>query len=246
MTAMDGDAHGPLLGGIDIGGTKIGLCIGTPDGRVLAADRLAVDPEAAPEDVLRIARDKLLALAGTHALAAVGCPCPGPLDYKAGRFINPPNNPRWHGFGLRDWLHANLPCPAEMMNDANAAALAEWLWGGAMGTSSSIFLTMSTGMGSGMILDNRLYEGPLGLAGEIGRLRLSRADDDGPVGFGRRGSAEGYCSGPGMAQLAESEALVCTHRRERTMLHQALAEHGRIRPEDLCRAALAGDPAPAA
>lgn len=237
--------HSSLIAGIDIGGTKIGVCIGRPDGAVLASARLEVDPSRSPEDLLGECKRQLERLVADHGggrLAAVGSACPGPLDYAAGRFINPPNNPRWHGFGLRDWLKANFSCPSAMMNDANAAALAEWLWGAARGTRTSVFLTMSTGMGSGLIIDGRLYEGPLGLAGEIGRMRL-RDTDDGPVGFGRRGSVEGYTSGPGMAQLAESEALACRHRNEPSLLNRAREAHGRITPELLCEAARAGDPA---
>jgi glucokinase len=245
----------PLLGGIDIGGTKIGLSIGTADGRILASDRLTADHAATPEAVLSECRSRLFALAHplapspprhpanpTSPFAAVAAACPGPLDYKAGRFINPPNNPTWHGFGLRDWLAEHFACPTAMMNDANAAALAEHLWGGARGTQTSVFLTMSTGMGAGLVIDGRLYEGPLGLAGEIGRLRL-RDTDDGPVGFGRRGSAEGYCSGTGLSQMAHSEAIACTHRNEETALRDLLREHGAISPEKLCECARAGDAA---
>ena len=128
------------------------------------------------------------------------------------------------------------------MNDANAAAYAEWLWGAAKGTNTAVFLTFSTGMGAGLIVDGRLFEGPLGLAGEIGRIRLS-AGDDGPVGFGRRGSVEGYCSGPGMSQLAASEATICTHTNEPSALREILARDGIISPERLCEAARAGDAA---
>lgn len=238
-----------LIAGLDIGGTKIGVCLGTADGRVLAAERLTVDKASDPAPMLEACRERLRELRerlgpDAPALAAVGCSCPGPLDYKAGRFINPPNNPRWHGFGLRDWLAGAFDCPTAMMNDANAAALAEWRWGAARGTSTSVFLTMSTGMGAGLIVDGRLYEGPLGLAGEIGRIRL-RDTDDGPVGFGRRGSVEGYTSGPGMSQLAVSEAIACTHRNEETLLRRELAERGTVSPEALCGAARAGDGAAA-
>lgn len=234
-----------IIAGIDIGGTKIGVCLGRADGTVLSSARLAVDPARSPEDLLGECKQQLARLLAAQPgarLAAVGSACPGPLDYAAGKFINPPNNPRWHGFGLRDWLSANFPCPTAMMNDANAAALAEWLWGAARGTRTSVFLTMSTGMGSGLIIDGRLYEGPLGLAGEIGRMRL-RDSDDGPVGFGRRGSVEGYTSGPGMSQLAESEAIACKHRNEPTQLSRARELNGHISPEALCEAARTGDAA---
>jgi glucokinase len=225
--ARASQTDGPLLGGLDIGGTKIGMSVGLADGRVLASDRLDLDPARDPGEVLGECRERLLTLAAraSRPLAAVGCACPGPLDYKAGRFINPPNNPRWHGFGLRDWLASQFPCPSAMMNDANAAALAEFLWGAARGTRTSVFLTMSTGM-----------------AGEIGRIRL-RDSDDGPVGFGRRGSVEGYTSGPGMSQLARSEAIACIHRNEATSLRTGLESGRDIPPRDLCEAARAGDAA---
>lgn len=233
----------PILG-LDIGGTKIGLCVGTLHGRVLASERVSVDHAQRPEDLLGGCVQRLTRLAephgGVQACAALGAACPGPLDYKAGAFINPPNNPRWHGFRLRDWLKANVACPSAMMNDANAAAYAEFVWGASRGTSTSVFLTMSTGMGSGLIIDGRLFEGPLGLAGEIGRMRLSPSDD-GPVGFGRRGSVEGYTSGPGMAQLAVSEALVCRTRGEASGLREVFEKDGWVTVEKLCELSRAGD-----
>ena len=213
MSVASSPARGVYLG-LDIGGTKIGMCVGTPEGRVLASERIANDRSSTPGAMLAECKERLgrllvgmgipasgrgLTLLGSERVLALGAACPGPLDYKGGRFINPPNNPGWHGFALRDWLKNNFDCPSAMMNDANAAAYAEWLWGAAKGTSTAVFLTFSTGMGAGLIIDRRLHEGPLGLAGEIGRIRLS-AGDDGPVGFGRRGSVEGYCSGPGMSQ----------------------------------------------
>jgi glucokinase len=234
-----------LLLGLDIGGTKIGLSVGTPDGRVLARESVQTDHASAPEQILGACRERLLGLAkasGKGKAASLGAACPGPLSYAEGRFLNPPNMPRWHGFRLRDWLAANFECPTAMMNDANACALAEWKWGAARGKQTAVFLTMSTGMGAGLIIDGRLYEGPLGLAGEIGRLRFSR-EDEGPVGFGRRGSVEGYCSGPGMAQAAVAEVVVCTHTGEATALQQILSRDGTISTEALCDAARKGDAA---
>ena len=83
------------------------------------------------------------------------------------------------------------------MNDANACALAEWRWGAGRGCRNMVFLTFGTGMGGGLVLNGRLYEGTNDLAGEVGHLRLA---DQGPVGFGKAGSFEGFCSGGGMAQ----------------------------------------------
>ena len=253
---MSGEQSDVYLG-LDIGGTKIGMCVGTPEGRVLASERIANDRGATPQVMLETCKgvlerllrsvgvgggDRGLTPLGSDRVLALGAACPGPLDYKGGKFINPPNNPGWHGFGLREWLKQNFACPSAMMNDANAAAYAEWLWGAAKGTNTAVFLTCSTGMGAGLIVDGRLFEGPLGLAGEIGRIRLS-AGDDGPVGFGRRGSVEGYCSGPGMSQMAASEATVCIHTNEKSVLRDVLAAEGIISPEKLFEAARAGDAA---
>jgi glucokinase len=231
---------GHLLAGIDIGGTKLGVCVGTDEGRVLARKSTPMDHGRDPRDILREASEAIARLAAKAApgskVAAVGAACPGPLDYAKGAFIDPPNMPRWHHFGIREWLRGSFACPSAMMNDANATALAEWLWGAARGAATAVYLTMSTGMGAGLIIDGRLYEGPLGLAGEIGHLRLC-GSDDGPVGFGRRGSVEGYLSGPGMVQLADSEALRCLQIGEKTMLSAP------ITTESLCIAARAGDAA---
>lgn len=235
-----------LLLGLDIGGTKIGLCVGTPSGDVLASDRIDVDHALAPDAILTECRGRLSRLlervGGGKRVLALGAACPGPLDYKGGRFINPPNNPRWHGFALRDWLAKSFEHPTAMMNDANAAALAEWIWGAGRGFENVVFLTMSTGMGSGLIIDGRLFEGPLGLAGEIGSMKLD-SRDDGPVGFAKRGSVEGYCSGPGMVQMAVSEALVCVQSGEASRLVDAYRATGTVSTRDLCEAARAGDAA---
>lgn len=91
-----------------------------------------------------------------------------------------------------------------MENDANACALAEWRWGAGQGCRSMAFLTFGTGLGAGLILDGRLYRGACGMAGELGHWRLS---DYGPTGYGKEGSFEGFCSGGGIRQLAETLAL---------------------------------------
>jgi glucokinase len=241
----------PLLLGLDIGGTKLGLCVGTPDGRVLAREQLPMDPARPPHEVLADAKVQLERLARSIATsaqpgqsvivaAALGAACPGPFSYQHGRFLDPPNMPAWHNFPLRDWLKANFACPVALMNDANASALAEWQWGAARGSNTAVYLTMSTGMGAGLIINGRLFEGPLGLAGEIGRIRLR---DDGPVGFAKRGSVEGFLSGPGMAQLALQEALIALQSGEPTALTRILHQHARIDAEALCAASASGDAA---
>lgn len=233
-----------VLGGIDLGGTKIGISLGDLEGRVLRQDRFDTDQDLPPDQLLTTAVDRLrqlcvaVGLPGTADLSeleAVGMACPGPLDYEAGCLLEVPNVPGWQRFPLRDWLTDHLAPPSTFMNDANAGVLAEVLWGAAQDTRSAIFLTMSTGMGAGFYLDGRVYEGPRALAGEIGHVRLR---DDGPVGFGKRGSVEGYLSGPGMVQVAEAECLRFVHAGLATAFRQ-----GEITPVRICELARAGDPA---
>jgi glucokinase len=252
FAAMPNPGHHPnmthdpdcVILGVDIGGTKVGVCVGDLSGRVIAADRLATGPAAAPETTLDWAFRRLDALRAQHcprsSVAALGAACPGPLSYAEGRFLSPPNMPRWHDFPIRESLSQRAGCAVAVMNDANATALAEWLWGAARGTDTAIFLTMSTGMGAGLILGGRLFEGPLGLAGEIGHIRLR---DDGPVGFAKRGSVEGYLSGPGMVQVARSELLVCEQAGESTVLADLAARPAGLTAETLCAAARQGDAA---
>jgi glucokinase len=227
----------PVLAGLDIGGTKIGLSVGGPDGEVFAADRLVTDPARDPADLLAEARagiDALCAASGLERPSALGVAAPGPLSYREGRLLAVPNMPRWQHFPLQAWLDDHAGCAATFMNDANASVLAEALWGAARGASSAIFLTMSTGMGAGLWLDGRVYEGPSALAGEVGHLRLS---EDGPVGFGKRGSVEGYCSGPGIVQVAEAERLRCVQAGVAT----ALVGAGPLDPRRVCELARQGD-----
>ncbi|MEQ8765309.1 MAG: ROK family protein [Planctomycetota bacterium] len=224
--------------GIDIGGTKIGVCFGDEDGNLLATDRLDTDPAATPDVLLRQAWELLNRAASEvegEGARAVGIACPGPMSSKEGRFLDPPNMPTWHGFEVQRFIEELSGLPVALMNDANASVLAEVAWGGAQGTRNAIFLTMSTGMGAGLYLNGDVFEGPDDLAGEIGHLRL---DANGPVGFGKAGSVEGYLSGPGMTQVARNELLAATQRGERSKLH----DHETVGPPELFAAAREDDP----
>lgn len=230
-----GDA---LLAAIDVGGTKLGWAVGTASGEVLASDRRDTDHGADPEGQLEAvlaSLDGMIEEAGRGPAAALGVACPGPFQQPEGRFLEVPNLPPWQGFALTDFLRERREGPLRAMNDANAGALAEWRWGAAQGADTAVFLTMSTGCGAGLVLGGRLFEGPLGFAGEVGHLRLTA---DGPVGFGKRGSVEGYLSGPGMVQVAHAEALACAQRGTATELRADEAS-----PERVCELARSGDPA---
>ncbi len=117
--------------------------------------------------------------------------------------LSPPNLPGWDRVDVVGPLRARFGVPVALQNDANACALAEWKWGAGRGCRNLIFLTFGTGMGAGLILDGRLYAGTNDLAGEVGHIRL---EHEGPIGYGKAGSFEGFCSGGGIANLARSLA----------------------------------------
>jgi len=196
-----------VLAGVDIGGTKCAVSVGEDaGGAIQVIGQRRFPTPASPRDALDQARrdlEHLLAEQGLGPLAAIGVSCGGPLDSAAGLVLSLPNLPVWDRIDVVGPLRDHFGVPVGLQNDANAGALAEWAWGAGRGCRSMIFLTFGTGMGAGLILDGRLYEGTNGLAGEIGHLRLER---DGPVGYGKPGSFEGFCSGGGIARLARSMA----------------------------------------
>jgi glucokinase len=133
-----------------------------------------------------------------------GISCGGPLDAARGIILSPPNlQPSWHGVEIARIITQRFGGRAMLMNDANACALAEWRFGAGRGCHNMVFLTSGTGMGAGLILNGKLYDGASGDAGEVGHMRLAT---DGPVGFGKAGSFEGFCSGGGIARLAIAAA----------------------------------------
>ena len=190
-----------MVWGLDIGGTKCALVIGDRTGKVLARWQVATADYGA--DWQRLINDLLKNAEGiyTRPLAA-GVSCGGPLSSARGVIMSPPNLPGWDDVHIVEWLQNRLSVPAFLQNDANACALAEWQFGAGRGCNNMVFLTFGTGMGAGLILDGRLYAGTNDMAGEAGHMRLA---PDGPEGYGKRGSFEGFCSGGGIRQLAQME-----------------------------------------
>ena len=187
--------------GLDIGGTKCALVIGDRTGKVLARWQVATADYGA--DWQRLINNLLKNAEGiyTRPLAA-GVSCGGPLSSARGVIMSPPNLPGWDDVHIVEWLRNRINVPAFLQNDANACALAEWQFGAGRGCKNMVFLTFGTGMGAGLILDGRLYAGTNDMAGEAGHMRLA---PDGPEGYGKRGSFEGFCSGGGIRQLARME-----------------------------------------
>ena len=188
--------------GIDIGGTKCALTVASveaTDVEFLHKESFATTDFATTFGEIRSRAKRLVD--EFDGIAAAGVSCGGPLDSKKGVIMSPPNLPGWDDVHIVDILSEELAIPVGIQNDANACALAEWKFGAGRGTQNMIFMTFGTGLGAGLILDGKLYAGTNDNAGEVGHIRLA---DYGPVGFGKSGSYEGFCSGGGIAQLAKA------------------------------------------
>ncbi len=221
--------------GIDIGGTKCALTRATDDGRILQKIRFET---ASPQETLDRILDGAKTL-GAKEADAIGISCGGPLDSRRGIILSPPNLPGWDHVPIVSLLEERFCIPAFLQNDANACALAEWQFGAGRGSRNMIFLTFGTGLGAGLILDGRLYEGTNQNAGEVGHLRLS---EEGPVGYGKRGSFEGFCSGGGLAQQGRIRALECFGRGRAPAFCPTPDKLDAITAKQLAAAADAGDP----
>lgn len=232
--------------GIDIGGTKCAVILGyvSEDGGLRIADKTAIPTKAerGPGEIIdQICGtvDALLAKSDVGAiLEGIGVSCGGPLDSGRGVILSPPNLPGWDNVPIVDILKKRYEKRAVLQNDANACALAEWRFGAAKGLRNVIFLTFGTGMGAGLILDGKLYGGANGMAGEAGHMRLA---EFGPVGYGKSGSFEGFCSGGGIAQLARIKALEKLQMGERVGFCD-MSNLAQLNAKIVGDAAMAGDP----
>ncbi len=197
-----------LFIGIDLGGTKIASALVDADMRIVDRVVVATRPQEGPNAVigrmLDTARD-LAARKGLDAsdVRAIGIGCPGPLDQETGIVLDAPNL-MWKDVSLAAPMAEATGRPVYVENDANVAALAENRLGAGRGTSNMMYITVSTGIGSGLILGGRLYVGASGGAGELGHVTMLA---DGPLcGCGNRGCLESLASGTAIARRAREIA----------------------------------------
>jgi len=194
-----------LVGAIDIGGTKILAAVVDSDGNVIAERRIATEPEKGPDDTVdRMVAALKDAVADAHfeaaALLGLGVTVPGPIDPTTQIVGQPPNLSGWKNVPLGAMLHDRTQLPIAMENDASAAALGEQSFGAGRGVRDMVYITVSTGIGRGLIATGRLIGGMHGAAGEIGHMTILA---DGPTcGCGRRGCLEALASGTAIAREA--------------------------------------------
>jgi glucokinase len=238
MPGAVGSAADDFVLGLDVGGTKLAAGVVAGNGRVLsmevAPSRVEEGPDAMIERHLDLGRTAVAA-AGVpwSQLRAVGIACGGPLDPFAGIIQSPPGLPGWDDIPLVAKVENALQRPTVVDNDATACAIAEWWFGAGRerGVSHLVYLTISTGVGGGLILDGRVYRGAAGNAGELGHLTVDYLGRQ--CGCGRRGCLEAYASGPQIASRA----------RERVAAggESSLAALAEVTARDVAVAAAAGD-----
>lgn len=226
--------------GIDIGGTKCALVLGDTQGEVLEKVRFeTVDRDGTLACIFEAAEQLISrAKAQGNTVKAIGVSCGGPLDSRAGLIQSPPNLPDWDNVPILQMLRERFGLPCALCNDANACALAEYRFGAGKGCESMVFLTFGTGMGAGLVLGGKLYVGANDNAGEVGHVRLA---PDGPVGYYKKGSFEGFCSGGGLAQLGAMYAKEALARGIPCSFCKSEDELGKITAKILAEAADEGD-----
>ncbi len=225
--------------GFDIGGTKCVVCIGEEvDDELFIRDKriIPTDHSITPYEML----DRMCALAEemTDCFDVIGISCGGPLDSKNGIIMSPPNLPGWDDIKIVEYLKEKYNTDVYLENDANACAVAEWKYGAGKGTSNMVFMTFGTGLGAGLILDGKLYRGANDMAGEAGHIRFNAF---GPVGYGKAGSFEGFCSGSGIAQLGKMYAQEKLQMGKRVSFCGSFSELENVTAKSIAECAYKGE-----
>lgn len=226
--------------GIDIGGTKVAAGLVNGTGEVLYKTRV---PMSADKDAktgfaaVKEAIDSTIKANPTITVAGIGICSPGPLDPRTGVVINPPNLPCWRNFALADELAKAYGLPTRVDNDANAAGLAEAIWGAGIGYSNVFYATIGTGIGTGIVFNSRIYHGRTGAAAEGGHITIDR---HGPrCGCGKQGCIEALASGPAIAARARMKLAEVKGSK---MLDLAGGKADTLTTEMVAQAWRAGDP----
>jgi glucokinase len=233
-----------LIVGIDIGGTKVAGGLVSQRGKLVKS---LVVPTRAKEgfktsytQIVQLTKHLVEHAGGKERIAGIGICAPGPLNPRTGLVINPPNLPGWRNVPLSRLMEKHLGLPTRVENDANAAGLAEVLFGAAAGHRDVFYVTVSTGIGTGIIIGREIYHGKNGVAGEGGHVSI---DYRSPYrcGCGTQGCIEALAAGPGMARRARVH-LEQEHTKP-SLLRKLTGGHlSRITPKMIEGAARAGDP----
>ena len=240
---MSDSGHTSWSIGVDVGGTKVAGGLVNQRGEIGQLLRGPMNPRGTAEEGFAAVTAVLDALLQSDTQASAGIPigvcAPGPLDPRTGVVLNPPNVPCWRNFPVVAEIHRRYGVAAKLDNDANAAALAESLWGTGRGYANVFYACIGTGIGTGIVLDGKIFHGRTGSAAEGGHVSI---DYRGPTcGCGKKGCIEALASGTAIARRTR-EALVEHPQQGAQLLVLANGNAAEIRSEMVGRAARAGDP----
>ncbi len=231
----------PLFAGIDVGGTNIKIGLLDDRGQTLAFRSLPTEPQRGPTDASqRIGQcvDALCTEAGAKKsdLVHVGLATPGPMDIPKGMLLQPGNLPDWWDFPIRDSVSKHCGLPVRFANDANAAAYGEYWRGAGAQFHSMVMLTLGTGIGGGIIVEDKLIEGAYSCGGECGHILIDPSDNARRDSLDKTGTLEAYCGAYGIVGRA-TEAIDAGRKSDLAKV----AQSGKLTPLDIAQAAESGD-----
>jgi glucokinase len=232
-----------LVVGVDIGGTKVAAGLVNHNGEIKTQVRtpMVANREAGDGLAAVVSAIDLLFTHDTKArtlIGGIGICAPGPLDPNTGVVINPPNVPCWRNFPLADEIEKIYGVPVKVENDANAAGLAEAYWGAGRGFRNIFYAGIGTGIGTGIVCDNRIYNGRTGAAAEGGHMSIDYHGP--PCGCGKPGCIEILAAGPAIARRARAR-LACENGARSAMLDMAHGNIDAVTSEMVGHAYAAGD-----
>src|SRR5438477_9308926 len=187
-----------MLAGIDLGGTQVRVALARSDGQLVGSFKTETPLLGTPQRMVAWAATEIERNRGREKVTSITIAAPGPIDIKKGVLVNPPNLPGWRNVPLADLLRRATGARVHVANDADMAGLGEFHRGAGQGTRNMVYITWSTGVGGGLIIDGKLHRGAHGTAGEVGHMII---DPDGPLdNCGQRGCLEAFISGTALAR----------------------------------------------
>ncbi len=228
-----------LAVGIDIGGTSIKGAVVDSYGKVLTRFAMDVDKSASGEKEVNRFCDLMISSLKEYdpkiKLEGIGIGMPGILDMDKGIVVSSPNLPNWNGLHICSLISKRMSLPVYLNNDANVAALAEARFGSGKEYNDLIMLTLGTGVGGGIVIDNKLYDGHLHMGAELGHMVI-RVNGE-KCGCGRRGCFEAYASATALIRETKKEM----DKSPDSLMHQIAKEKGKINAKVVFEASRKGD-----
>lgn len=201
------------LVGIDIGGTKIAVVLADARGRILRSSDFLIRHDKKPAYSIQLLIQVIHELKKESPLAGIGVGSPGPVNPQSGKIPWSPNLAGWEGLPIGRILTREFRVPVFIENDANAAVVCEKQFGQGRGKNDLIYITVSTGIGGGLILSGQLYSGHNFCGGELGHMTIVPGGD--LCKCGKRGCLEAYASGTAIAKMGHMSSKILKEKAEK-------------------------------